>query len=180
MPVEPSSLNVPREGAMMSAIKLKKITVSLIVLASIAVFGVNSTHAEAPVVNENLEQDITGSVFPNPCVPEDVVFSGRIHILFFFSLGPSGQAHFHFISNFQDVTGVGQITRNSYRVSNVEKISVETSQPQSEFTFISEMHVISAGRGQNFTVSLVNHVTINGNGEVTAVVEQSRSSCRGQ
>ena len=78
--------------------------------------------------------------------------------------------------NNQDVTGVGLTTGDKHQGTGNNRFT-STSTGMSEFTFINNFHVISAGAGSNLLLHETGHVTVGKNGEVTAEIADIIVEC---
>jgi hypothetical protein len=120
------------------------------------------------------------STLLNPCTLDQVTFQGNMHVTNTMSTDASGGTHLKTHVNYQDVSGTGTPSGVNY---NIRTTSNETTNdndgPQSEATIISTVRLISQGSSLNYFLQLVFHVTVNGNGETTSTVTESRIECRG-
>jgi hypothetical protein len=119
------------------------------------------------------------AVFPDPCTGELVTLTGNLHVLVHVTENAGGgtemKAHFQP----QGITGVGE-SGTMYQGTGVTQTMTENSAgPQVSSTLINNFRIISHGPSDNFTVHLTVHVTVNGNGELTAEVVDTRTECAG-
>ena len=120
------------------------------------------------------------STLLNPCTLDQVTFQGDMHVTNTMTTDSGGGTHLKTHVNYQDVSGTGAPSGINY---NVRTTSNETTNdndgPQSEATIISTVRLISQGSSLNYFLQLVFHVTVNGNGQTTSTVTESRIECRG-
>lgn len=112
---------------------------------------------------------------------ELVDLSGELHQLFTVNVSSANKVSMKFHFNPQGVSGVGQITGNSYRgtgvTSSVYTFDGITTFPYT-FTYINNFRLIGQGSAPNYTVHMNTHLTINANGIVTATVDNARIECK--
>jgi hypothetical protein len=113
------------------------------------------------------------------CEGQQVTLSGNIHIVTHVTTNPNGNLHIKEHSNYQNVSGVGQPTPFLYRGVSSNNTIFNNNAPQSEFTVVDQVLLLSQGLSDNLQVHVTMHFTINANGETTAVVEEVRVECNG-
>src|SRR5439155_5350205 len=96
------------EGNFMRHMNSKNIIAAIIVLAFMTLFGVSSSQAQAFVSHTNEEEIFTDGTFL--ACTENVIFSGKMHIVTHGSFEPSGNFHLVVMTNYQDVQGIGEST----------------------------------------------------------------------
>ena len=106
------------------------------------------------------------------CTGEVVEISGTIHVVNQIQADGSVMGHF----NYQDVTGLGLTSGDTYRVSAVDNIRLSAPFPSS-ITSVQSFHLISRGSGGNLLVQVSYHITVNGNGQVQAFIEELSMQC---
>ena len=148
----------------------------MIVLAFMTVFGVSSSQAQAFVGESNFDTPLPPLTL-HACNGEPVDFSGRIHNTFHLTITPSGNFHNSFFFNYQDVQGTGEITGIDYRLTGVQRFALISNQPQFEFTFVLDTHIVGEGPADNSKVSIFQHVVLNANGQVTASIFDVKVTC---
>jgi hypothetical protein len=157
---------------------MKKVTSVGTLVASLVFY---SAHLAAEVVT-NISEEINITVFV-PCanngVGEEVAVSGPLHTLIISNTNDntlSGKVHFQP----QGISGEGLTTGSKYQATGVTQDHFTTSLQtgQATETFVNNFRIIGQGRGNNFLVHLVSHVTFNANGDVTANHEIASTECR--
>jgi hypothetical protein len=111
------------------------------------------------------------------CDGQVVTLSGDIHIVTHVTTDASGGMHIVEHSNYQNVSGTGGAI--TYRGVSSNSTVFNNSMPQSEFTVVDQVLLISQGSTDNLQIHVTMHFTINANGQVTAVVENVRAECVG-
>jgi hypothetical protein len=136
-----------------------------------------------PSVTSNLKVPLNLFRFV-PCAAdgagEIVELAGTLHILTSVNVDSTGGVHMTTHFQPQGVGGVGLTTGDRYRGTGVTRTtSNERSAglPASS-TFVNIVRVIGEGPGNNFDLHQTVHVTVNANGDVTADVSGSRTTCR--
>lgn len=108
---------------------------------------------------------------------ETVVLSGELHDVFHISVSASGNVVVKLHDNPQGVGGVGLTTGAKYRGTGVTQETFGLRVGVTD-TFVNNFHIVGQGPGNNFVVHELVHLTVNANGELTALVETSRVECR--
>lgn len=132
-----------------------------------------AANAAASVV-VNIDIPVSGAVF-NPCNGETVTFTGVDH--FTMSLTFDGAGGFH--ANAHDnvhVTATGSLG-NSYE-GNQEDNNPFNGRVGVEQTFGLTFSEISTGSAPNFEQHILEHITVDANGRVTAFFSNFSSNCR--
>lgn len=122
--------------------------------------------------------DVSGVLY-QPCTDELVDYSGFIQEVFHVTINKNQVIlRFHVKAH---VTGTGQESGIEYidneSVNYTEKAPLVNGAAQ--FTFVFNQVHVAKGNAPNFTQKQLIHVTVNANGEVTSVVENIGTECRG-
>jgi hypothetical protein len=134
--------------------------------------------ATTTTTNENIPFT---STLANLCNGDQVTFSGTMHVTNTVTYDASGGIHLRTHVNYQDVSGTGTPSGNSYRVGTVSNETLnDPDGEQSEMTVIQTVKLITQGPALNYFIKFVFHVTVNANGETTSSVLESKVECRGQ
>ncbi len=134
-----------------------------------------SIMAQATSTTTNTEMPFTASL--TDCNSQPVVVSGTMHMVTHYTMDASGGTHIEIHTNYQDVSGTsGTIT---YRAVSSNHHSFNSNGAQTEFTVIDDVRLISRGPTDNLTIRATMHITINANGEVTAVFTRFEMVCNG-
>lgn len=123
----------------------------------------------------NVHIPVSGAVF-NPCNGETVTFSGIDHFTATVTLDGAGGFHMTSHDNVH-VTAAGSLG-NSYE-GNQEDNFEFNGRVGVEQTFVLTFSEISKGSAPNFEMHILQHITVNANGTVTAFVDNITSNCRG-
>ena len=109
---------------------------------------------------------------------EAVPMSGTALLVENLTMDSNGGFHAKFHLQAQNVTGVGQISGDLYRLNgqNMSRVNIGADGLPFSFTAKTTFNVI--GPGLNFLVHENVHVTINANGETTAEVENEFFGCQ--
>src|SRR5574341_436398 len=92
------------------------------------------------------------------CTGELVEISGTIHLVTQIQSDGSIVGHF----NYQEVTGMGLTSGSVYRASAVDHFRLSAPFPSS-ITSTTGFHLISQGSDGNLLVTVLYHITVNGN-----------------
>jgi hypothetical protein len=106
------------------------------------------------------------------CTGEIVEISGLIHLVSQQQSDGSVIGHF----NYQDVTAYGQTSGLVYRVAAVDHFRLSAPFPSSIHS-VRSFYLISEGAAENLLVHIVYLITVNANGDVTALIEKLDMSC---
>lgn len=133
--------------------------------------------AQATTTTTNLTLPLNTTV--SGCDGQLVTLSGEIHIVTHVTTDANGGMHIVEHSNYQNVSGTGQPVPLTYRGVSSNNTIFNNSMPQSEFTVVDQVLLISEGSSDNLQIHVTMHFTINANGQTTAVVEEVRVECNG-
>jgi len=151
-----------------------------VALGLIASLGVASALARGTTFTDNVKVPIDIFVFV-PCAAggagEFVVLNGTLHILFRTTIDSKGGFHTKFHFQPQGVTGTGFTTGDKYQGTGVTQ---GTANGKVGFvsTFVNNFKIIGQGPGNNFLIHENFHITVNANGEVTALVDNFSVRCK--
>jgi hypothetical protein len=106
------------------------------------------------------------------CTGEEVEISGTIHMVNKTLADGSVISHF----NYQNVSGVGLTSGDTYRVSAVDHLQLKAPFPSS-ISSVRNFHLISQGSSSDLIVQALYHITVNVNGEVTASIDDLSMQC---
>ena len=109
---------------------------------------------------------------------ELIELSGQIHSVSHITFDNSGGFHLVTQTNPQGVTGVGLVTGSHYQGTGVERFNIN-GQVGEETTAVLSFKLIGRGPTDNYLVQQTFHITVNANGEVTAVADNSFVKCQG-
>lgn len=109
---------------------------------------------------------------------EPIELSGQLHSVFHVTIDASGGVHVVGQTNPQGVTGIGLVTGTQYQGTGVSRFNFNM-QAGEEFTSVDSFKIIGRGTTDNLLVQGTFHVTVNANGEVTAVVDNFFVKCQG-
>jgi hypothetical protein len=108
---------------------------------------------------------------------EIVVLSSNLHMLSHVTRDGSGGFHAKAHFQPQGIRGTGVNTGDKYQATGVTQAHFN-GKVGFEITFANNFRIIGQGPGNNFLVRENFHVTVNANGEVTAVVDNFRVECK--
>lgn len=143
-----------------------------LVLGVLAVTGVtllSSSPTLWAATSTTLPLDVIRSA---DCTGEDVALSGTIHLVSHTQADGSTVGHF----NYQNVTGVGLTSGTRYRATTVDQQWLAAPFPTSIHS-TGTFHLISQGSSSNLLVTVLTHITVNANGEVTASIDVLSMQC---
>jgi hypothetical protein len=116
----------------------------------------------------------------NPCTGELVTLAGYLHLLTHTTVDEQGGVHLQSHVNPQQVSGTST-SGTEYRAVGKNRTESNTFSGglPVEVTHVRTFNFISTDATDNFLLHETIHITINANGEVTAVVENVTTECRG-
>ena len=107
-----------------------------------------------------------------------ISLTGEVHFVVHFTTSDSGNQHVHYSINYQDVKGVDQFG-NQYTVnSNSNDTSNFDAETQTSESVVQYFRLIGKGQVPNQQVRNVLHITVNNNGEPTAVFDHFYTDCK--
>lgn len=109
---------------------------------------------------------------------EWVHLTGNLHAVFHVTI--SNSANFSVKSQFQPqgVSGRGESTGARYQGNGVTQEMDHLGRVGEAFSYVNNFQVIGSGRGNNFVVHEVIHITVNANGTLTSFLDGFRASCQ--
>ena len=135
-----------------------------------------ATQASSAVV-VNSKDPISFGAFV-PCVPEVILGDGFLHTLITEEFDASGGGHFKVHYQPQGLKAIGQSTGNRYNAVGVTQEHTNFHNSGAfEDTFVNNFRMIGQGKAANYQVHQTFHVTVNANGTVTAVVDNTNVTC---
>lgn len=127
-----------------------------------------------------LDQVVSYGCFGDPYT-DTVHLTGTIHSTFHLTTDASGGVHFDTHNNYQDVSGIGLLTGDSYQANGTSNASTTANGGPylSTFTSADEFKLIGQGAGttNNYTAHDTLHYTVNADGTLTAVVHDIVIDC---
>ena len=142
--------------------------------------GPSSAYAAAQTNTfvEKISVDITDFV---PCAAggagEEVHLTGKVNQVFHSTVDSAGGAHVKVHMNDQGISGTGLTTGDKYQRTGAtnSEINVKVG---TEHTTVFTLNLIGQGNGNNLLIRLMEHITVNANGIVTAEVENISVECK--
>lgn len=132
----------------------------------------------AALVSHGSVTEPFSAVVTNPCNGEEVALSGSLHTSFALVIDGSGAEHFRTTTNAQGISGVGLTTGARYQLSGVETTQAQLLSGGTITDRYNNSFLVTAqGNTPNFRLHVTQHITVNSNGEVTAVVDNVTTSC---
>jgi hypothetical protein len=120
------------------------------------------------------------STLPNPCNGDLVTFQGNMQVTNTVTTDAGGGYHLKTHVNYQNVTGTGTPSGNTYNVRTTSNETLNDNDAgQAETTVIQTVQFITQGPALNYFLQLGFHITVNANGETTSTIDESRIQCRG-
>jgi hypothetical protein len=115
-----------------------------------------------------------------PCPGSEIIeASGVVQIVIHVTVDNNGGVHTKVLDK-ETLSGVGLTTGTKYHVKELR--SVHNFQGSGglpiTITFVDQDRVISQGKGQNFLLHTLFHITVNENGEITAELQKIDIRCQ--
>jgi hypothetical protein len=108
---------------------------------------------------------------------EVVQWTGEIQAVFHITFDSAGGVHLKIHGNAQGLSGTGLTTGDKYQVTGASNIEFN-SKVGLEQTIGNNFHIIGPGKGNNFLLHELLHVTVNPDGTVTAFIDNIRAECK--
>jgi hypothetical protein len=160
------NIDIPFAGAWIGVL-------AMVILAD----GTATVRAQATTIHSNLSVDVVDVAF-SPCTQENIILTGRQHIVTQTTFDAQGGAHTVFHLN-ELTIGIGEISGAQYEHTAVINNASNARGPAPfEFTFQRHNHLISQGDLPNHLIHSIFHFTINANGEITGLTNRQRIECR--
>jgi hypothetical protein len=160
---------------------MKRLALSVAVVGMTLALAAGMALAQATTDTFNDRIPFT-SEFINPCTGELVPVEGTQHLVFHRTEDADGGFHFRGHENLQakgvSDSGAKYVVREGFNSQDKFDVFGESA---TNFTFMATLQFIRQGSEtaeDDFQAKVLSHVTINANGEVTSVVEQSESECK--
>jgi hypothetical protein len=152
-----------------------------IAVALLALAAPSAAAADGATVTRS---PITASAFV-PCAlggaGEQVLVQGTVHTVLVTNTDAAGGTHFVLRSNYDSLAGSGQTSGTRYHAVGTEGSSSHNFDPFTgppyNFTDTEHIRFVGAGPDNDFTVTFLNHVTVNANDELTADRSVLNVSC---
>ena len=107
-----------------------------------------------------------------------ISLSGEVHFVTHFTESASGNQTFRYEINYQGVSGVDQFGNEYSVASNSSDTAVFNADTQSSESIVQYFRLIGHGQTPKQQVRNVSHITINNNGEPTAVFDHFDAECK--
>lgn len=137
-----------------------------------------TTHAATMQTFTRDFSDVQTPTCPDGTTPdgaEPVALQGSLHFTIGVTEDQRGGSHARLHVNYQGVTGTGTVSGVTYEVPTTANLNVNMGSANT-LTFTVNVRFISHGSAPNFNLHENFHVTINANGEITAVVDNLECS----
>jgi hypothetical protein len=161
--------------------KTSRIGLSLLLLALMFASGAMPARAEATTLVQNIVNVPVSFGIRVACAAdgmgEMVNFTGNFHYLRTFTESSGGPLHYQLTTLTQHISGVGQVTGDSYVYSGAVRESGVIAQGET-MTAQYDFRVIGQGSGNNFMVHSLARYTMDDNGEMVVEFEFSDASCK--
>jgi hypothetical protein len=133
--------------------------------------------AQARVIKSNETFPVEFDTF-SACIGELIHVTGTVHVLSVTTINENGGAHSTFRLT-RKVSGVGLLTGDLYQ--NMSQTSIYEAAGSDGLpltvTVIETFRFVGQGPGNDLTVQVTSHLTVNENGEVTVEFTKSKAEC---
>lgn len=150
----------------------------------VGIFGIfHSNLASAAVTSNVIIPLVTTDFVPcaNNGTGELVDLTGNLHILAITTTSGSGNVTMKLQFNPQGVTGIGRTTGDIYQgtgvTTTITTFDSITGYPVVS-NFLNRFRLIGKGPGANYLNNQSIHITINANGTVTALIDNTSAICK--
>ena len=148
---------------------------SIMFLAVVVSALVSVTAASATAVTQQIPFDIV--LAPEEACGEAIHLNGTLLAVFSSTESSGGNIEVGFHFNPQGITGVGLTSGATYHATGVTRGTTTIRGDGISDTFVNSFKIIGEGSAQNFLETDVFHLTMNANGDVTAIVDRSTIRC---
>jgi hypothetical protein len=142
--------------------------------------GVFALVGVAQGATEQVRSPFSGT-FTNTCTGESIQFDGFIHYAVRVDQDAAGNTHIHGLFNGQGLQGVGLTSGVRYSIAAAAQNGANfdvTNVPYAA-TGTQTFDLISAGSGDNATITVIQHLTISATGQVAVSFSDVTVACRG-
>ena len=159
-----------------NALRLSFAAVALV--AAFLLMSPARTHSQASSETFNFTEPVPAVTVSTCDGLRLISLTGEVHFVVHFTTSASGNQHVHYSINYQDVTGTDQFG-NQYQVhSNSNDTSNFNAQTQTSESVVQYFRLIGQGSVPNQQVRNVSHITVNNNGQPTAVFDHFYTDCK--
>jgi hypothetical protein len=159
----------------------KKIGLVWLTVLALAVLTVPPVLAQAETYTDIERVPIVPSLW-NPCAEEQVRLEGNIQFVSHTTIDANGGIHSQVQVTPQNVAGVGLLTGAEYRFSGAVTDSAnfrwQPGDSAETFTLVDQHRFIALGVSENTVMQETFHVTINANGDLTVLREDTKLICQ--
>ena len=156
----------------------------LLVQGFVVVMGPPAAMAQATTFTESRDVPFSLVLTPEflPCLEEPIVADGSLHEVRHITLDDRGGRHVRTLFNVQvpKFHAVGVFSGNEYLFTgpgHFELIDNDLANPPRVRTFLDVYHVIGQGGTTNIVARFMFHITINAEGEVSALIDTANIQC---
>ena len=164
-----------------SLFKRKIITLTLAIMLLIFSFGGSAFSQAIAITTNDFVPFALAALIPcaNGGAGEIVVIEGTLHIQQHITINDN-RANLKIHAQPQQASGLGLTTGDTYQGTGVtqEQDSIPLTNGAFEFTFVNNFKLIGQGPDNNLLVHQNVHVTVDANGFVTTVVDNTSVECR--
>lgn len=134
--------------------------------------------AQTETTVENLPFELT---VPVSCAlggaGEDVALTGTVHAVTHYTARADGSSVYTTHGAAQGIRGVGLTSGDTYRLAGATNYADTFSGLPHAQTYVSVLHLVGPGPGNNITLYEVTHYTYDANGDLTVSFDKSRAEC---
>jgi hypothetical protein len=113
------------------------------------------------------------------CTQEAILFTLREQLVLHETVDAAGGFHSVFVLNDKGTTGVGLTSGMRYHQTGATVESIHATEPDPFVdSFLFLLNLVAQGPAPDLRLHLNAHITVNANGELTALVENVRIECR--
>jgi hypothetical protein len=159
------------------------------IVAALVLFGAaivttplqqQQAYAQAETITETERFPVEEATFV-PCAAggegEVVQWTGEVQSVFHTTFDSADGFHLKIHGNAKGLSGTGLTTGDKYQVTGASNIE-SNAKVGIEQTFVINFHIIGPGKGNNFLLHELFHITVNPDGTVTAFVDDIRAECK--
>ena len=156
----------------------------LLVQGFVILVGPSAAMAQATTFTESRDVPFSLVLTPQfvPCLEEPIVADGTLHEVRHVTLDDSGGRHVRTLFNVQvpKFSAVGVFSGTEYLFTGPGHFEINDdnlANPPRVRTFFDVYHLIGPGGATNILARFMFHITINAEGEVTALIDTANIQC---
>jgi hypothetical protein len=153
-------------------------TYLVLLLGLLFLTGDKTAQAQASSDHFSVREPFT-ELFSDPCIGEEVLIQGEVFV-HGQSVGHDGQFSVTLHRNIHG-DAIGLTTGIEYNYKQIDNFHERFTEPDGTFSFtdVANLSLLSPGSAPNLVITIIQHLTMNANGEITSEVLVVNPRCVG-